>query len=108
MVEMTADMARKFGQKRSEYEPDPFQAALMESLPSVARVEVPVKEFCGDLDRVADRFCELADELRRIKRYPDRNAYLEASRLWGALRKCGSQIKAEHLRGKYTGCRESD
>ena len=108
MVEMTAEMARKFGQKRSEYEPDPFQKALLGHLPAFCRIEVPIKEFCGDLDRLADMFCELADDMRRIKRQPDRNAYSEASRMWGALRKCDSQIKTEHQKGRYTGYRDSD
>lgn len=108
MVEMTEEMAKRFGQRRSEYEPDPFQSALMGHLPASCRVEMPIKEFCGDLDRVADMLCELANEVRRIKRYPDRNAYMEASRLHSAFRKCDSQIKTEHQRGRYTGYRLSD
>ena len=108
MVQPTPELMRKFGQKRSDYEPDPFEQALLATLPDFCRIEIRIKEIPVDLDYIADRFAELAERLRTIKRQPERSSWLDSSRLFSAVRMCDGQIKAELQRIKWTTSRGSD
>ena len=95
MVQPTPDLMRKFGQKRSDYEPDPFEQSLLSTMPAFARIEIPIKDVRADLDKLADYLAVLADTIRRIKRHPDRTIWKEAHWLNSAIRLCDGQIKSE-------------